>query len=595
MFDVGAMLPVLAVLNLACAWQVRGLAPPATSRSQPREFSPELMPEPAWSGVRVLAETPYLRHLALLVLLGTTGAALIDYVFKAQAVATLGNGESLLRFFAIYYAGVSLVTVIVQTSLSSVVLERMGLAFTSATPSLALFAGGLGAMVAPGLESAIVARGGESVFRNSLFRSGYEVFYTPIPAAEKRAAKSIIDVGFDRIGDAIGGGAIRFILALAPAVQHSALIVSTLLCSAAAAWVASRLSRGYIQTLERNLREHAVEMDLSDIGDLTTRTAILNTMWRSRGGAASMQRSEPLPGASDKSTKTASGLDPEIQDVLRLRSRDADRVRAVLRREDELTSALIPHAIPLLAWDPVADEAIAALRKIAHRHVGSLADALLNPYEDFAVRRRIPRVLAVCHSQRAVDSLLAGLEDIRFEVRFQCARSLAAILAKEPHLRVDAARVFEVVQKEVAVGRPVWEGRHLLDGLDEGESTSTFVDEFIRSRASQSLAHVFTILSLVLPAEPLQIALRGLYVDDHNLRGTALEYLESVLPPMIREPLWPFLEDRRPAVRSARGRDDILADLVRSNHSIMLNLEELKRQADTAPRGESKGEPRRIR
>ena len=87
-------------------------------------------------------------------------------------------------------------------------------------------AGSLGALVAPGLESAIVARGAESVFRSSLFRSGYEVFYTPIPTAEKRAAKSIIDVGFDRIGDAVGGGAIRFILLLAPAVQYSAIMAA---------------------------------------------------------------------------------------------------------------------------------------------------------------------------------------------------------------------------------------------------------------------------------------------------------------------------------------------------------------------------------
>ena len=93
-----------------------------------------------------------------------------------------------------------------------------------------------------------------------------------------------------------------------------------------------------------------------------------------------------------------------------------------------------------------------------------------------------------------------------------------------------------------------------------------FVDEFVRSRANQSLAHVFTVLSLVLPAEPLQIALRGLHADDTHLRGTALEYLESILPPMIREPLWPFLEDHRPAGRTVRPREDVLADLVRSNH-----------------------------
>jgi ATP:ADP antiporter, AAA family len=592
MFGISAMLPVLAILNLLCAWQVTRLAPVTASPLPSREFSPELTPEPAWSGVRVLAETPYLRHLALLVLLGTTSAALIDYVFKAKAVEAFGTGEGLLRFFALYYAGTSLVTFALQTSMSRVALEKLGLAFTSATPSIALFGGTLGALVAPGLEGAIVARGAESVFRGSLFRSGYELFYTPIPTAEKRAAKSIIDVGFDRIGDAVGGGAIRSILLLSPSLQYSAVLSLTLVCSAAAVIVASRLNRGYVQTLERNLRNRALQLDLTDVNDLTTRTIMLNTLsvalpeHASLGAVVSAAPERPA-------SKTQSNLDPDVQDIVRLRSRDRDRVLAVIRRKEDLPPALIPHVIPLLAWDPVADDVIVSLRKVAPNHVGALSDALLNPYEDFAVRRRIPRVLAVCRTQRAVESLILGLSDIRFEVRFQCGRSLAAIVAKQPDLRIDADRVFEVVQKEVAVGRPVWEGRNLLDRLDEGEST--FVDDFIKSRASQSLAHVFTVLSLVLPAEPLQIALRGLYVEDQNLRGTALEYLESVLPPAIREPLWPFLEDRRPGTRTVRARDEILADLVRSNHSIMLNLEELKQRTDSSERRERAVEPRRSR
>ena len=52
-----------------------------------------------------------------------------------------------------------------------------------------------------------------------------------------------------------------------------------------------------------------------------------------------------------------------------------------------------------------------------------------------------------------------------------------------------------------------------------------------------------------------------------------------------RERLWPFLEDRRPVARSARARDEILADLLRSNHSIMLNLEELRRRAGVSVSG----------
>jgi hypothetical protein len=186
----------------------------------------------------------------------------------------------------------------------------------------------------------------------------------------------------------------------------------------------------------------------------------------------------------------------------------------------------------------------------------------------------------VCVSQRAADGLMLGLDDLRFEVRFQCARSLAAIVEKNLTIRIDRERIFAYVLREVAVGRPVWESRRLLDALDATD-TVPFVDDFLRDRASQSLTHVFTLMSLVLPREPLQIAFRGLHTDDQNLRGTALEYLEGILPAVIRERLWPFLEDRRPAGdRRGRPREEILAELLRSNRSIVLNLQELQRQVD---------------
>ena len=84
----------------------------------------------------------------------------------------------------------------------------------------------------------------------------------------------------------------------------------------------------------------------------------------------------------------------------------------------------------------------------------------------------------------------------------------------------------------------------------------SFVDEFVQDRASQSLAHVFTLLSLVLPAEPLRTAFRALHTNDQRLRGTALEYLEGVLPQDLRQRLWPFLEDKRIRGAAQRSVDD---------------------------------------
>jgi len=222
-----------------------------------------------------------------------------------------------------------------------------------------------------------------------------------------------------------------------------------------------------------------------------------------------------------------------------------------------------------------------ALRKVAEERIGQLVDALLDPNQDFAVRRRLARVFSVCVSQRAASGLMFGLDDPRFDVRFQSARSLSAIVEKNPLVQIDSAQIFAVVLREVAVGRGVWESRRLLDGADEGNRPTT-LDEFVRTRAGESLAHVFTLLSLALPREPLQIAFRSLYTDDEQLQGTALEYLESVLPPAIRQRLWPFIE-RRAVARSVRPREEVMAELLRSNHSIVLNLEELRLRSVLLP------------
>lgn len=64
----------------------------------------------------------------------------------------------------------------------------------------------------------------------------------------------------------------------------------------------------------------------------------------------------------------------------------------------------------------------------------------------------------------------------------------------------------------------------------------------------------------------------GLHTSDDTLRGTALEYLEAVLPDPVRAGLWCFLEDRRGARAAPRSRAEILEELLRSNASIEDNL-----------------------
>jgi HEAT repeat protein/MFS family permease len=584
---IALMFPLLAGIHLLCAWLATGIGrdtrstvPPPTDRSAGRAGEP-----PARSGLKIIAETPYLRGLVALVLLATVSEGLIDYVFKAQATATYGGGEQLLRLFALFYTGVALLTAFIQTAGSRFTLQHLGLAKTVALLPTGAAAGSAVALAVPGLATAAIARGAEAVLRNGLYRAGYELLFTPVARQRKRATKTLVDVGAVRLGDVAGAGIIQVALLVAAATVNPILLGLAILLSASAFVVSLRLHRGYVLTLEKSLLSRAVQLDLDEVEDVTTRTAVLHTAATlgltlvaerlaeedaaSEGTAARV--AEPPP------TRPVPPLDPDIARIVELRSRDPDRIRTALKA-GPLALTQVPHVIPLLAWDQVVREAIVALRGIAPRTTGQLVDRLLDRDEEFSIRRRIPLVLAACPSGRAVDGLFRALEDPRFEVRYRCGRVLNRLLDLNAELEVDRERTLEAVLREVAVDRGVWQSHRLLDRMED-DAWSPVLDEVLRERANRSLEHVFTLLALVLPRQPLRIAFRGLHTDDSVLRGTALEYLESALPEDVRKPLWPFLEDRRPRKGEPRPTKEVLEDLLRSNVSIVHNLEELRKRS----------------
>ena len=148
--------------------------------------------------------------------------------------------------------------------------------------------------------------------------------------------------------------------------------------------------------------------------------------------------------------------------------------------------------------------------------------------------------------------------------------------ARDASLQVDRARVLALIDREVAVDRGVWESRRLLDATEDDDE-SPVLDQALRDRADRSLEHVFTMLSLILPAQPLRVAFRGLFTDDTLLRGTALEYLESALPEDLRRKLWPFLETPIHRGRHRRSSGDTLRGLLNSDDTIADRLDALRR------------------
>src|SRR6185503_18888935 len=179
-------------------------------------------------------------------------------------------------------------------------------------------------------------------FRGSLFRAGYEVFYTPIPASERRAAKSLIDVGFDRLGDAVGAALVRIVLLCAPAAQTSAILSVAIATSIGAIAVATRLNRWYIRTLENNLLNRGVGVDLSTTIDGSTAKVL-----QSLRGRLTLRGAETTRHATVMSV----ARDPILQDILALQSGSRHAVIRVLSRAEGPSAVLVPHVIALLSSD----------------------------------------------------------------------------------------------------------------------------------------------------------------------------------------------------------------------------------------------------
>jgi hypothetical protein len=595
--SVRMMLAVLAGINLIAAWGTL-----QTVAGQPRGGA--RAPEPvAGGGLEIVRQTPYLRDLAILVLVGSVIQALLDWLLSAHASEVYGKGPALLGFFALFNMVVGILSFLAQTGLSRPLLERRGLTDTIKSQPLTVALCAVVALFSPQLWAIVLLRGGEAVTRNSLYRSAYELFYTPLPTQKKRATKTIIDVIVDRVGTTVGS------LALLGIVQLGDLATRVVLASsiglAVIAWlVADRLHHGYVSALASSLKSRAVALGDDEPADFITKKTLAETTAlldrekllarieqfqkskegkTGRTGAPNDAPSNATLSPKANPTPAAPAIDvsddPFLARIAVLRSGDVARTKAALAAP--LTASLASFAIPLLANDAVVRDAVRALRKIAPKATGQLLDALIDPDVDSRVRRRIPRVLKVCRTQRAATGLLMALKDPVFDVRVQVGLALVQ-MHDEAQITVDREQVFDLALHELTNGRASWrqptndasavvrvpnadgeapEPSALSGGAnresDPPQNGSGPDSRAVSDDLHRGLAHVFTVLGLVLEREPLSIAYRAMRSADPGLKGTAYEYLEVVLPARVRDVLVPLLGDVKPTTRpKERGSNE---------------------------------------
>ena len=541
-FPQGTLRPLLALVGGVCvagALAVREGAP--TRRA-------DVIAEAEGTGLRAhFKRQRLLRDLAVVVALAAMVAALAEYLMKAEAVAYFGQGPQLVRFFGLFYAFTGLGTVLIQSLLGRLAIARLGLGGSVATHPAMVGAAAVLGVALPSPLRGVLPRVCDVVVRNSTFRAGYELLYTPLAEATKRSAKSFIDVACDCAGKGVGAGIILVLVALVPSHPLAAVNVAVAVAAAGEFLVARRLRAGYVGALEGGLRrqddqlEQAIEYSMADFTVATSiagldRLAVLQAV-----GSAALARPATLPA------------DPVLAAIVEFRSGDVLRIRAALRdppRDPLIVAALVP----LLARSDLVRSVVSALAAFGARAAGELVSVLLDPGTPEVVRRRVPLVLKSCPSAIAREGLVAALETSDFEIRRRCGRALLALTDEHPELLKPSPDLLGLVERELAGGAEV---------------------ELVRE-------HVFNLLALALDREPVRIAARAFTTENLYVRGTALEYLETVLPPRTFAAFRPLLATAGPSSQRRRPAAEVRADLIRAGTTMTVSLDDLRRQLDAA-------------
>jgi AAA family ATP:ADP antiporter len=246
-----AILLVMAGIVLACVpivlvvWRER--VPDSAREAEERT------PQNLRDSARLVAQSPHLRAIAAVILLGSVVTSLAGWQYKAIAKAAYGNTDALTAYYGAVAGYVGLVSLAAQLLLTTKLLRRFGIGLTLLILPFFLMAGSIAVLASGALWASTMLRASDGVFRYSVDTSAVQLLYLPVPAKIKLQVKSFIDTVVWKVGDGLSGVAI---IVFASALQFTPRQVSVVTLALIGAWIVSAVvaRRQYVATLRENIQ-----------------------------------------------------------------------------------------------------------------------------------------------------------------------------------------------------------------------------------------------------------------------------------------------------------------------------------------------------
>ena len=205
----------------------------------------------------------YIISIGLMVAFSSIISRIIDYQFKIVAVSAFPDQDALVNFFGTYYGLTGFATLVMQLSITGVILKKLGILTGLLILPISLAIGSLGFLFSGTLLTVFIAKFSDQVFKFSINNSIKELLWIPISARKKLQSKPIID-GIVRSGVEGLSGLVIFLLVAFNLLSESQIhFLSGLVLLGILGWVWNcfKLTSGYISSIMGSIENRRLNLD----------------------------------------------------------------------------------------------------------------------------------------------------------------------------------------------------------------------------------------------------------------------------------------------------------------------------------------------
>ena len=245
---------------------------------------------------------------------------------------------------------------------------------------------------------------------------------------------------------------------------------------------------------------------------------------------------------------------------------DADVARAAIRAAERIRDlGALDSLLLALARPEVTEDAIGAIAALGDPAVPLLEAALVDAAVPLDARREIPSVLVRIGSYAAHRALLSGLLDADAPLRHRVISSLNKLKGRQPDLELEATTIELLLAAEIA-------GHYRSYQLLAQLGSSGNVAAALRHSMEQELERIFRLIGLLAKRAAVHDAYIGVRSTDSLVRANALEYLDNVLKPELREVLLPLIDPQVSEAGRAAIGDRLIGATVETKEEAMATL-----------------------